>query len=250
MARCGCGSTCACVVIGGDGVDVTGNGQPGNPYVVTASGTPLSVEDSTSIDLEVSGDPTSGYDLTAGVILGDPVVGDNLLRIEPDGLTLTCSDVRPCLSGGVGINYDPVTGEITNTFPPTAFSPWESYDPVVGGFALVNPANLKARYSQLDRTYMVRVSYVNDDSDDSFDTITIGLPAPADSGWGQQIMTVRWLDYPGNAISGAVDWMGQALIQDGGSSMALLPGRGPNGSLTISYPMPKAFVIEGLFEAL
>ena len=249
MARCGCNSTCSCVVSGGDGINVVGNGQPGNPYVVSATGTSLEVEDSTSLDLEVSGDPTDGYSLTGGVTLGSPSEGDNLIRIEPDGLVCSCQDVRQCISGGVGINYDPATGTITNTFTPTAFFPWENYEPVVGGFALVNPANLRARFTQLDRTMMVRIAYTNDDSDDSFDTITIGLPAPAASGRGEQIMSMRWLDYPGNAISGAVDWMGQAFIQDGGSSLSLLPGRGVNGSLVTVYPMPKAFVIEGIYEA-
>lgn len=38
MARCGCGSaSCACSVVAGDGIVVTGNGTPGSPYTVAAS---------------------------------------------------------------------------------------------------------------------------------------------------------------------------------------------------------------------
>lgn len=36
MARCGCSTTCSCLVTAGDNVTVTGNGSAANPYVVSA----------------------------------------------------------------------------------------------------------------------------------------------------------------------------------------------------------------------
>ena len=35
MARCGCGGTCSCVVEGEAPIQVSGNGSPQNPYVVS-----------------------------------------------------------------------------------------------------------------------------------------------------------------------------------------------------------------------
>lgn len=39
MARCGCASsTCACLIEGGPGIEVSGNGNPGSPIVISATG--------------------------------------------------------------------------------------------------------------------------------------------------------------------------------------------------------------------
>lgn len=38
MARCGCSGVCACLVRGGAGVEVQGNGSPGSPYIVSFVG--------------------------------------------------------------------------------------------------------------------------------------------------------------------------------------------------------------------
>lgn len=37
MARCGCGGSCSCALISGDGVTVTGSGTPANPWVPNAA---------------------------------------------------------------------------------------------------------------------------------------------------------------------------------------------------------------------
>ncbi|WP_309317387.1 hypothetical protein [Streptomyces salinarius] len=74
---------------------------------------PLVTEDSPCIAL--TGDGTAGAPLTAAPVI-DPAPG-NALACGPDGLLVTpgavsCDDVRPCLSAGDGIAYDPDTGII------------------------------------------------------------------------------------------------------------------------------------------
>jgi hypothetical protein len=74
---------------------------------------PLVTADSSCIAL--TGDGTTGAPLTAAPVL-DPAPG-NALTCGPGGLLVTpgavsCDDVRPCLSAGDGIAYDPATGVI------------------------------------------------------------------------------------------------------------------------------------------
>lgn len=40
MSRCGCSTTCSCLIVAGDGTTVTGNGSLGNPYTITADAPP------------------------------------------------------------------------------------------------------------------------------------------------------------------------------------------------------------------
>ncbi|MEU2487034.1 hypothetical protein ABZ593_20800 [Streptomyces sp. NPDC012617] len=119
MAAC-CGvPRCSCSVIAGPGVTVDGNGSPGAPYVISSeSGEPtaLTVTDSSTVDLTLTGDGTaaSPYDVTAAVILdpAPPGGGSQLIQSGPDGLSLECADVRGCFSAGDGAAYDPATGVI------------------------------------------------------------------------------------------------------------------------------------------
>lgn len=80
---------------------------------IAAQPTALVTEDSTCVTL--AGDGTAGAPLTAVPVI-DPAPG-NALSCGPDGLlvtpgAVTCDDVRPCLSAGDGIAYDPGTGII------------------------------------------------------------------------------------------------------------------------------------------
>ncbi len=76
MARCGCaGQSCGCLVIAGTGAVVTGAGTAQDPYVVSLQGSRLSVIDSPTIDLTLTGtgDSISPYVLRADFIGTIPV---------------------------------------------------------------------------------------------------------------------------------------------------------------------------------
>lgn len=77
MARCGtCGSnSCACVIQAGTGITVTGAGTLANPYIVTATGgggagSIVTVGDTPTIDLSISGDGSVGtpYVITGALV--------------------------------------------------------------------------------------------------------------------------------------------------------------------------------------
>lgn len=86
MARCGCGNDrCACVIVGGDGIEVDGAGNPANPIVITAKPKPLVVANSDCITL--AGQGTDAAPLTAAPRL-DPNPA-NLLACGPGGLVVT-----------------------------------------------------------------------------------------------------------------------------------------------------------------
>ncbi|MFI2434632.1 hypothetical protein [Streptomyces sp. NPDC018693] len=124
MANC-CGATrCTCRVTAGPGVTVDGNGSPGAPYVISSNGgtsepTAIEAVDTPSVDVTVGGTGTAAdpYEVSAAVILDatPPGGGSNLLHEGPDGLFVECADVRGCLSGGDGIDYDPATGIVAVT---------------------------------------------------------------------------------------------------------------------------------------
>jgi hypothetical protein len=85
MARCRCGATaCTCIVRGGSGIIVDGNGDPDNPYII--SGDPLStstieVADTASLDLTLTG---SGTTADHYVISGNAIIGA-LIQLVDDG---------------------------------------------------------------------------------------------------------------------------------------------------------------------
>jgi hypothetical protein len=107
-------------VTAGPGVTVDGNGSTSTPYVISSSSaatpTPLEVTDTPTVDLSLSGTGVAGdpYEVSAAVVLDPtpPGGGTNLVHAGADGLYVECADVRGCLSGGDGIDYDPATGEI------------------------------------------------------------------------------------------------------------------------------------------
>lgn len=86
-------------------------------YVPPGGGsTELQVTDTPSVDLSLTGDgqPGTPYEVSATVRLdaAPPGGGSNLIQEGPDGLYVECDDVRTCLSAGDGIDYDPATGVI------------------------------------------------------------------------------------------------------------------------------------------
>lgn len=114
MARCGCGGDCSCSVIAGDGIAVAGSGSAGNPFVISANVQCSQVRPCLSAGSGMS------YNAATGVFSARPSIdaGNSLVFGTDQGLyvpanQVDCSDVRPCLSGGDGIIYDPVTGLIT-----------------------------------------------------------------------------------------------------------------------------------------
>ncbi|CAL9538029.1 hypothetical protein [Streptomyces sp. enrichment culture] len=106
-----CAQVRTCLVAG---TGITYDPDTGEIAATGGAAEPLVTEDSTCIAF--TGDGTAGSPLTATPIV-DPAPG-NALSCGPDGLMVTpgavsCDDVRPCLSAGDGIAYDPGTGEIS-----------------------------------------------------------------------------------------------------------------------------------------
>lgn len=72
MAGCG-GSNCACKIVGGDGVRVSGSGNFNNPYIIDAYPMSITVVDTSTVNLTLTGSGTStdpyvlSGDMTAGV---------------------------------------------------------------------------------------------------------------------------------------------------------------------------------------
>lgn len=60
MAKCGCGgATCSCLITPGSNVTITGAGSSTNPYVISSTGTVLTVTDTATIDLTLTGAGTT-----------------------------------------------------------------------------------------------------------------------------------------------------------------------------------------------
>lgn len=61
MARCGCsGSACGCKIVAGHGVEVRGTGSNDNPYIIDAYPLSITVQDSSTIDLTLTGTGVTG----------------------------------------------------------------------------------------------------------------------------------------------------------------------------------------------
>lgn len=60
MARCGCASNvCSCTINAGLGSTVSGSGTPTDPYVISTTPTVLTVRDTASVDLTLTGNGTA-----------------------------------------------------------------------------------------------------------------------------------------------------------------------------------------------
>lgn len=56
MAKCGCsGNSCSCKIVAGRGTRVTGSGNLNNPYTIDAFPMSLTVQDTPSINLTLTG---------------------------------------------------------------------------------------------------------------------------------------------------------------------------------------------------
>lgn len=88
MARCGCSGNalCFCVVQAGDNVTVTGTGNAGSPYIISAATTPITVSDTDTIDLTLVGNDVSG------IVKLNPSA-TNLISSTPTGLLLNCAAI-------------------------------------------------------------------------------------------------------------------------------------------------------------
>lgn len=87
MARCRCSAlACSCVLQAGTGIDIEGNGDRDNPYVI--SGEPLStatigVADTPSLDLSLTGEGTSAAPY---VITGHAIIGALIDLVDDGGI--------------------------------------------------------------------------------------------------------------------------------------------------------------------
>jgi hypothetical protein len=101
VARCSCnGSQCNCLVIAGEGTEISGSGHPSDPYVVTNTGIrgALKVTDTPTVDLAINGagvqtDPyllsaTATVRLLADMVdmgLGQTADPGDTVIVQPDG---------------------------------------------------------------------------------------------------------------------------------------------------------------------
>lgn len=79
MAKCGCGATCSCVLTAGPNVQIDGRGTADSPWVISSGNAFLSVSDSATINLTLSGDGT----------VTNPwnIIGDFIGTIQPPDWT-------------------------------------------------------------------------------------------------------------------------------------------------------------------
>ncbi|MEC3995155.1 hypothetical protein VSR01_17095 [Actinacidiphila sp. DG2A-62] len=97
-----------------DAGNVVTFGTDGGLFAPAAAATIVEPQDSTTVDVTVSGTGTAAdpYEVSAAVILdpAPPGGGTNLLGAGPGGLSLECDDVRGCFSATGPATYDPATG--------------------------------------------------------------------------------------------------------------------------------------------
>lgn len=71
MARCGCaGDSCSCLVVAGRGARVTGKGTVNDPYIIDAYPMSLTVVDSGSVDLTLTGSGLAGDPWVISAVVG------------------------------------------------------------------------------------------------------------------------------------------------------------------------------------
>lgn len=133
MARCGCGgNACSCKVIGGIGIEVTGNGTAASPFKITALSSSIAnlieVSSTSTVDLNLLGAGTAAdpYVITADVsmLLSDL---DNVSGAAPsngqilgyNSTTQLWGPVNPPVGGGGGGGSGTVTS--VNSQNPDSF---------------------------------------------------------------------------------------------------------------------------------
>lgn len=101
MAGCGCSETCNCVIQGGEGITTTGTGAPGNPLIINATGSAVTVADTDTVDLTKTGN------VITGDVRVDPIINQNLITSSANGLAVTCEIVQDCVGQGMinGLEY-------------------------------------------------------------------------------------------------------------------------------------------------
>lgn len=99
-----------------DAGNVVSFGTDGGLFSPAAAATMVEAQDSTTVDVTVSGTGTVAdpYKVSAAVILdpAPPSGGSELLHAGPNGLYLACDDARGCISAEGPATYDPATGVI------------------------------------------------------------------------------------------------------------------------------------------
>jgi len=95
------------VIVAGPNTQLTGTGNPEDPYEITAGTTQVKVTDTASVDLTLGGDGASTpYNLSAAVRLNPS--GSNLITSTASGLLVACADVQDCVAEamGPGLTFD------------------------------------------------------------------------------------------------------------------------------------------------
>lgn len=116
MARCGCGGACACSLVTGPGVVVTGSGTPANPWVPSAA-----IADCDDVRACITANEGAAFDQPTGVIsvCVSPNVGNGLTR-DANGCLFVAAGASTVTTGcgltGTGAPASPVRAN-TSTWP-------------------------------------------------------------------------------------------------------------------------------------
>lgn len=110
-SRCGCGSAqCSCAVIAGTGITVSGVGSASNPYVITASGAALTITDTPSLNLTLSGSGTPASPWVLSGVITPSSTSGNLVTLDGNGVLVASSAVRDAVGAAVGNGLAYVSG--------------------------------------------------------------------------------------------------------------------------------------------
>lgn len=120
MARCGCSSSvCTCTIQGSGNVTVSGTGSETNPYVITASGAVIEVEDTVTVNMTLTGSGTieNPYVLSATAAGGSGLDSEAMM----DFLGRVTNPAKGLFGTGlITATYDDVNDKITIATTATA----------------------------------------------------------------------------------------------------------------------------------